>query len=59
MGGADDTDAVTDERLHVRGTDGLYVVDASVMPHIPRCNLHLPTLMIGERAADIIRADLS
>jgi choline dehydrogenase len=58
MGDGDDANAVTDPRLHVRGVDGLYIADASVMPHIPRCNLNLPTLMIGERAADIIRDEM-
>jgi choline dehydrogenase len=58
MGDADDANAVTDARLHVRGVDGLYIADASVMPDIPRCNLNLPTLMIGERAADIIGEEL-
>jgi choline dehydrogenase len=55
MGGGDDPDAVTDPQLRVRGVEGLYVADASVMPHIPRCNLNLPVLMVGEHAADIIR----
>jgi len=59
MGSADDTQAVTDHRLRVRGVDGLFIADASVMPDIPRCNLNLPTLMIGERAADIIREELA
>jgi choline dehydrogenase len=58
MGAADDPSAVTDPRLRVRGVDALYVADASVMPHIPRCNLNLPTLMIGERAAELVRREL-
>jgi len=58
MGGVDDAGAVTDSRLRVRGVDGLYIADAAVMPDIPRSNLNLPTLMIGERAADIIRDEL-
>ena len=37
------------------GTD---FADASVMPHLPRCNINLPTMMIGERAADIVREEL-
>jgi choline dehydrogenase len=56
MGAADDESAVVDPGLRVRGIQGLYVADASVMPDIPRCNLNLPTLMIGERAADLVRA---
>ena len=58
MGAGDDEMAVVDHRLRVRGIEGLYVVDASVMPDIPRCNLNLPTMMIGERGADFIKADL-
>ena len=52
--GADD-DAVVDLDLRVRGVDGLRVVDASVMPTIPNGNTNAPTLMIAERAADLIR----
>ncbi len=58
MGAADDEMAVVDHRLRVRGIAGLYVVDASVMPDIPRCNINLPTMMIGERGADFIRAEM-
>jgi choline dehydrogenase-like flavoprotein len=48
--------AVVDSELRVRGIEGLRVVDASVMPRIPRGHTHLPTLMIAERAAEILRA---
>lgn len=58
MGAGDDEMAVVDHRLRVRGVDGLYVVDASVMPDLPRCNINLPTMMIGERGADFVKADL-
>lgn len=58
MGAPDDSDAVVDPRLHVRGIAGLYVADASVMPDLPRCNINLPTMMIGERAAEIVRGEL-
>jgi choline dehydrogenase len=58
MGAADDPMAVVDHRLRVRGLENLYVVDASVMPEIPRCNLNLPTMMIGERGADFVKAEL-
>jgi choline dehydrogenase len=58
MGAADDDMAVVDHRLRVRGVANLYVVDASVMPDIPRCNINLPTMMIGERGADYVRAEL-
>jgi len=50
-----DESAVVDPELRVRGIDGLRVVDASVMPVIPRGNTHAPTTMIAERAADLIR----
>jgi choline dehydrogenase len=58
MGSADDPMAVVDHRLRVRGLDHLYIVDASVMPEIPRCNINLPTMMIGERGADFVKAEL-
>jgi choline dehydrogenase len=58
MGAQSDEGAVVDAGLHVRGVDRLYIADASVMPQIPRGNLNLPTLMLGERAADLIREDL-
>jgi choline dehydrogenase len=53
--GSDDA-AVVDCELRVRGLDGLRVVDASVMPRIIRGHTHAPTIMIAERAADLIRA---
>ena len=47
--------AVVDPECRVHGIEGLRVVDASIMPSIPTCNLNAPTMMIGEKAADLIR----
>jgi choline dehydrogenase len=46
---------VVDTELRVRGLEGLRVVDASVIPRIPRGHTHLPTLMVAERAAAFLR----
>jgi len=47
--------AVVDEQLRVRGISGLRIADASVMPEVPSGNTNLPAIMVGERAADLIR----
>jgi choline dehydrogenase len=47
--------AVVDDQLRVRGLDGLRVVDASVIPRIPRGHTNLPTMIVAEKAADLIR----
>jgi choline dehydrogenase-like flavoprotein len=46
---------VLDAELHVNGVSGLRVVDASIMPSIPRGNTNAPTVALAERAADLIR----
>lgn len=49
-----DDQAVVDPQLRVRGVASLRIVDASVMPHITSSNTHAPTVMIAEKAADLI-----
>jgi choline dehydrogenase len=55
MGPDGDDQAVVDQRLQVRGVQGLYVADASVMPRIPTGFTNIPCYMVGERLADWLR----
>jgi choline dehydrogenase len=51
----EDADAVVDPQLRVNGLEGLRVIDASVMPTVPRGNTNAPVIALAERAADLIR----
>ncbi len=55
MGPATDPAAVVDDQLHVHGLTGLRVADASIMPSMPSANTYATTLMIAEKASDLIR----
>ena len=55
MGPASDKTAVVDDELRVHGLQGLRVVDASIMPNMPSANTYASTMMIAEKASDMIR----
>jgi choline dehydrogenase len=59
MGPEHDPMAVVDDRLRVRGLDGLRVIDASVMPTMPSGNINAPVIMIAERGAEMLLADVA
>jgi len=58
MGGEGDSMAVLDEQCRVRGVSNLRVVDSSIFPSITNGNLNAPTIMVAERAADIIKGSV-
>jgi choline dehydrogenase len=58
MGPEDDEGAVVDQYGRVYGVGGLFVADASIMPSVPRANINIPTIMLGERFGEWLREQL-
>ena len=58
MGPRPSSNAAVDGRGKVFGLEGLYVVDASLMPTVPSSNIHVPTLMVAERIAEWLVSSL-
>jgi choline dehydrogenase len=58
MGPDTDAMAVVDGQLRVRGIQRLRVVDASIMPNLVTGNTNAPTMVIGEKAADLMRSGM-
>ncbi|GBM97876.1 Alcohol dehydrogenase [acceptor] [Araneus ventricosus] len=59
MGDPEDPTTVVDPQLRVKGIQGLRVVDASIMPLVPSGNTNIPTIMVAEKASDIIKETIS
>src|SRR5699024_12207932 len=57
MGAIDDAMSPLDPQLRVKGVRGLRVVDASAMPQLPAVNPNITVMLMGERAADLLKAD--
>jgi choline dehydrogenase len=55
--GVDELSVVDPRTMKVHGVDGLRVVDASVMPYVTNGNIYAPTIMLAEKAADLIKGD--
>jgi choline dehydrogenase len=57
MGNSSDPDAVVDPRLKVYGVKGLRVIDSSIMPMVPAAHTNVPSIMVGEKGADLVKED--
>ncbi|MCL4133082.1 UNVERIFIED_CONTAM: hypothetical protein GTU68_063426 [Idotea baltica] len=57
MGPADDPHAVVDQFGRCHGVDQLVIADASIMPTVPRANINLSTIMIGEMMGEWLRSE--